>query len=485
MLGYKSGKFQSHSEQAEEFLIAKQLRNILFALSQALVKRMSLMQPLNSSESDCSSMMNSDRLNARSVTCLLVDLPMAVFERDTIFRDGKRYIPASQRALIVNCTERTVAGRFVISMISTLSLLHQRVFIDLPQLDVALNRAAAFSDTIILSSFAPSSDFRIGNPNVMFPLNLQQSALRHSVEGLLFYSYGHYTRPPAHITSLYLNNVFEWNCIEYSPFSRDPDSFCRSLVAGEISKRGYSVYNIDPDSVFLQDISRVKGHYGHLAMTNYYFNNEEMWLNFSTHVGRMNNFGQWFLESRSPFSVAWSFFIHLLATDFLTTTNPELDSSVDEVLMRYATSKTSDRYDIAVIGQNTQCGDDQHVFNDFFQFFAQESSARFLRRVFRRDESVVVESSTAFLEFRILTGREYAMAVSFCRGAALSDTVTVHLTTYGHRQHKPTCLREQGAWYMDSLDDMSWFKGRFIAFDDDWFGKLVTRFHENEASQVE
>jgi hypothetical protein len=38
---------------------------------------------------------------------------------------------------------------------------------------------------------------------------------------------------------------------------------------------------------------------------------------------------------------------------------------------------------------------------------------------------------------------------------------------------------------MDSLDDMSWFKGRFIAFDDDWFGKLVTRFHENEASQVE
>ncbi len=104
-----------------------------------------------------------------------------------------------------------------------------------------LPTASAISSTVM-----PATFFRMCNPNVMFPLDLQQSALRHSVEGLLFYSYGHYTRPPAHITSLYLNNVFEWNCIEYSPFSRDQDSFCRSLVAGEISKRGYSVYNIDP-----------------------------------------------------------------------------------------------------------------------------------------------------------------------------------------------------------------------------------------------
>jgi len=156
-------------------------------------------------------------------------------------------------------------------MISTLFLLHQRVIIDLPELDSVAKRVAKSSGIIIMSSFAPSADSRLKDAGALFPLNLQQSARHHSVEGLLFYSYGKYSPSPTHITALHLHDVFEWDCREYSPFARDPDSFCRSLIAGELSKRGYSVYNIDPDSVFLKDISRFKGAFGHLAMANYYY----------------------------------------------------------------------------------------------------------------------------------------------------------------------------------------------------------------------
>jgi hypothetical protein len=337
-----------------------------------------------------------------------------------------------------------------------------------------------------LSSFGGSQDFDVNNPNIMFPLNLQQSAIRHSVEGVLFYTHGHYISPPPHAIHFKLSNVFEWNCLEFSPFARDPDSFCRSLIAGEICKRGFSVYNIDPDSVFLRDINRTKNHFGHLSMSNYYFTHEEMWLNFSMHIGRMNNFGQWYLQSRSPFSIPWSFFVHLLATDLRTTTDG-LDTPMDDIVSRYRATiqKDDDRINLSFLGTSTQCGDDQHVFNDFFQFFAKDSSARFVRRIHRRDKTVLSDFASAFLDFRILTGQETAMAVSYCRGSYVEDTVTVHLTTYGDRQHKPTCLREQGSWYLDALaDETARFRGRFVALDDAWFGALVTRFQEGEASQV-
>ena len=125
-----------------------------------------------------------------------------------------------------------------------------------------------------------------------------------------------------------------------------------------------------------------------------------------------------------------------------------------------------------------------HVFNDFFEFFTRQSSSRFLKRIIRRDQIFVSNLPTAFLDFRILTGQENAMATSFCRGVKSHDLVTLHLTTFGDRQHKPTCLREHGEWYLDALNDNDWFKGRFIAFDPVWFEALPSKFHEMQASQV-
>lgn len=480
----RSRKFRPNVEPAESLLISKQLRNILTAISEAIIANMSLSQPANSAtRSECWSMMHSSQLHSSTIECLLIELPMAIFERDTIFHDGKRYVPRARGSPISNCTEHTVAGRFVASMISTLFLLHQRVFIDLPLLDVMLSRVAGISKIIVLSSFASAQDFHINDASAVFPLNFQESARLHHVEGLLFYTYGYYFPPPARMTHLHLHDVFQWNCLEYSPLARDPDSFCRSLIAGEICKRGYSVYNIDPDSVFLRDINREQGFYGHLSMANYYFTNEEMWLNYSFHVGRMNNFGQWFLQARSPFSVPWSFFVHLLATDLLTTSSGP-HWHIDDVVNRYTALKMANRDSLSLLlGPNTQCGDDQHVFNDFFNFFAEDKNARFLRSVRRRNEAVLSQSPMAFLDFRILTGRENAMAISYCRGVIPDGTVTVHLTSHGPRQHKPSCLREQGGWYLDSLDDMAMFRGRFVALDEHWFGKLITRFHEGRAAQ--
>jgi hypothetical protein len=484
VLDYRKDDFRSNVEKVEAALISQQLRDVLAALSYAVMDQMTLVRNPNTRESECVGMMASARLGTSAVACLLVELPMAIFERDTTFSHGKRFVPTVRTALVPNCSAHTVAGRFLSSMISTLFLLHQRVLIDLPELDVVANRVANGSRVIILASFATVEDYRVDDPTANFPLNLEQSARNHSVEGLLFYTHGKYRPPPTSITPLDLRDVYEWNCRDYLPFARDPDSMCRSLMASELGKRGYSVYNIDPDSAFLKDISRVKGYFGHLAMANYYFSNEEMWLNYSMNVGRMNNFGQWYLETQSPFSVAWSFFVHQLATDILTRSSGP-DANIDDILRRYARIQKSDRSDlIAVFGHDTQIGDDQHVFNDFFNFFSQESSARFLRRIIRRDEIVVSESSTAFLDFRILTGQEYAMAVSFCRGYKSNDLVTVHLTTYGERQHKPTCLREQGEWYLDAFNDNAYFKGKFIAFDPIWFEKLPSRFHEDEASRV-
>jgi hypothetical protein len=197
----------------------------------------------------------------------------------------------------------------------------------------------------------------------------------------------------------------------------------------------------------------------------------------------MNNFGQWFLQARSPFSVPWSFFVHLLATDLLTTSSGP-HWHIDDVVNRYTALKMANRDSLSLLlGPNTQCGDDQHVFNDFFNFFAEDKNARFLRSVRRRNEAVLSQSPMAFLDFRILTGRENAMAISYCRGVIPDGTVTVHLTSHGPRQHKPSCLREQGGWYLDSLDDMAMFRGRFVALDEHWFGKLITRFHEGRAAQ--
>jgi hypothetical protein len=479
------GKSGFNEEHDGSSAISMQLRSVLDALAYAVSEKMPAVH-IDSNESHCADMMHNDQLGASAVMCLLVELPMAIFERDTTFVDGKRFLPRLRHALVPNCTSRTAAGRFLVSMISTLFLLHQRVCIDLPELDDALTRAAGSSGIIVLSSFGGSQDFDVDNPNAMFPLNLQQSAIHHSVEGVLFYTHGQYIPPLHHAAHFKLNNVFEWNCLEFSPFARDPDSFCRSLIAGEICKRGLSVYNIDPDSVFLHDINRTKHHFGHLSMSNYYFTHEEMWLNFSMHIGRMNNFGQWYLQSQSPFSIPWSFFVHLLATD-LRTTSDGTDTPMDDIVSRYnaSTRKDGERFDLSFLGASTQCGDDQHVFNDFFQFFAQDSSARFVRRVHRRDKTVLSDSVYSFLDFRILTGQETAMAVSYCRGSYVEETVTVHLTTYGDRQHKPTCLREQGSWYLDALlDESVRFRGRFVALDDAWFGALVTRFQEGEASQV-
>jgi hypothetical protein len=481
-------KKRNFAEVDESSLISEQLLTVLDALARAVQYTMRLVPTpsFNVNESHCAAMAHSDQLDSNSVACLLVELPMAIFERDTSCSNSKCIVPRLRHSLVPRCDLTTAAGRFMTSMIVTLFLLHQRVMIDLPDLDDALNRIRGSSNIVVLSSIGGSTeDFLINNPNLLFPLNLQESAMQHSVEGLLFYTHGHYVPPPTHLMPLKLLNVFEWNCLEYSPFARDPDSFCRSLIAGEIGKRGLSVYNIDPDSVFLRDINRTAGHFGHLSMANYYFTYEELWLNFSMHVGRMNNFGQWYLQSRSPFSVPWSFFIHLLATDLSTTSNGP-DTPVDDILKRYRISKTkADRADFSFLGDNTQCGDDQHVFNDFFAFFSQDKSARFVRRVHRRAETIFSKTPLAFLDFRILTGQETAMAVSYCRGTVFNDTTTVHLTTYGDRQHKPTCLKERGTWYLDMLaGDLSWFKGQFISFDDVWFEALVTRFQEGEASQV-
>lgn len=485
-----SGSFNGATDEVGELsLISKQLRAVLVALAIAVQRELSLvpasLSSFSTNESYCATMMHVDQLSSSAVACLLEELPMAIFERDAFFSDGKCFIPRVRQSLVPYCKTNSAAGRFLTSMISALFLLHQRVLIDLPDLDNALNRVVGSSNIIVMSSFGGSQDFSISNPNVLFPLNLQQSALRHSVEGMLFYTHGRYISPPMDLTPLRLRNVFEWNCLEYSPFARDLDSFCRSLIAGEIGKRGHSVYNIDPDSIFLRDINRTEGHFGHLSMANYYFTYDEMWLNFSMHVGRMNNFGQWYLQSRSPFSIPWSFFILLLATDLRTTTDGS-DTPIDDILRRYRASKTiANINDFSFLGPSTQCGDDQHVFNDFFQFFSQDRSARFLRRVHRRDEVLFSSLPSAFLDFRILTGQETAMAVSYCRGSVYRDTSTVHLTTYGDRQHKPTCLRELGTWYIDTLlDDLAWFKGRFISFDHAWFEALVTRYQEGEASQV-
>ncbi len=487
ILHHKRNKQPSNNQLGGSVLISEQLHAVLLTLARAVQRKMMLAPAtiLKANETSCAVMMHSDKMDSSSVACLLVELPMASFERDALCSDGKCFVPPLRHSLVPQCNTNTAAGRFLVSMISTLLLLHQRVFIHLPDLDDALNRVAGKSDIVVMASFGGYQHFHINNPNVLFPLNLQQSAMHHNVEGLLFYTHGHYVPPPTHLLPLQLLNVFEWNCLEFSPFSRDPDSFCRSLIAGEIGKRGYSVYNIDPDSVFLRDINRTKGHFGHLAMTNYYFTYEEMWLNFSMHVGRMNNFGQWYLQSRSPFSIPWSFFIHLLATDLRTTSNGP-DTPMDDILSHYRASNiSSGRYDFSFLGRFSQSGDDQHVFNDFFEFFALDRSARFVRSIYRRDTTIFLRTHSALFDFRILTGHETAMAVSYCRGSFSDDTVTVHLTTYGDRQHKPTCLREQGTWYLDSLlNDLAWFKGRFISFDDVWFGTLVTRFQEAEASQV-
>ncbi len=80
--------------------------------------------------------------------------------------------------------------------------------------------------------------------------------------------------------------------------------------------------------------------------------------------------------------------------------------NIDDILKRYSSIQKSDRSDlIAVLGHDTQCGDDQHVFNDF----SKESSARFLRRIIWPHEIVVSELFTAFQDFSTLTGQEYAI----------------------------------------------------------------------------
>ena len=240
VVDHMNGKYAANNNQDSD-LISRQLRNALTAIALAVTDHLSLVKESKSHKSECLNMMAFSRLSASAVLCLLAELPMAIFDRDSKYAAGMRRVPPDRIAPISNCSATTVAGRFVSSMMSTLFLLHQRVIIDLHQLDDVAKKAADKSGIIILSSFAPSSSYRFDDPNALFPLNLQQSARYHSVDGLLFYTYGNYIRPPAYLTPLYLENVFEWNCLQYSPFARDSDSFCRSLMASELDKRGFSV----------------------------------------------------------------------------------------------------------------------------------------------------------------------------------------------------------------------------------------------------
>jgi hypothetical protein len=184
------GKSGFNEEHDGSSAISMQLRSVLDDLAFAVSEKMPAVH-IDSNESHCADMMRNDQLGASEVMCVLVELPMAIFERDTTFVDGKRFLPRLRHALVPNCTSRTAAGRFLVSMISTLFLLHQR----------------------------GSQDFDVDNPNAMFPLNLQQSAIRHSVEGVLFVKHGHYIPPLPHAAHFKPNNVFEWNCLEFSPFT--------------------------------------------------------------------------------------------------------------------------------------------------------------------------------------------------------------------------------------------------------------------------
>lgn len=336
--------------------------------------------------------------------CLPSELPMAVFERDTSCSNG---VPRLRHSLVPRCDLNTAAGRFLTSMVSTFFLPHQHVVIELPDFDDALNHVKCSSNIVVWSSIGCSAEnFRINNPNLLFPLNFQESAMQHSVEGVTkvcsFYARPLYT-PPSHLIPFQLLNVFEWNCPEYSPFARDPNSFCRSLIAGKIGKRCISVYNIDPDQSHCKAFrALVNGHLLVIYLYIIYSIYEELWLNFSRHVRRMNHFGQCYLQSRSRFISPGAISFIFFATDLSTTSN---GPDTDETLKRYRVSKaTADKNYFSFLGDNTQCGDDDHVFYNFFAFFPRKKCP-FCPSCSSPSRKLLFDDAIGLFGIRFLTGQ--------------------------------------------------------------------------------
>lgn len=236
------------------------------------------------------------------------------------------------------------------------------------------------------------------------------------------------------------------------------DCYSRVVATWEILKRGYSVFNIDPDVAFFNKFPHhvydvdfsfaVYSQYTQLNKTLADFETDSFFSSI--------NFGTWFWSSRPRTTIAYASYYIM----FMFDTQGASPQRVHGRTEHKARSMLADALQLC---------DDQMVFHRYLRKLNRQG---FIRHVLFGAETRD-ESDSGTLDIRILTPSEMALATTFFRASDAERKRAfnaMHMSTYS--TWKIHGMKETGLWYVED-ENLNTCKS-IISLDEPSFGNLTT-----------